>query len=151
MLKALHRLPNQKRKGDKNYGKQGNHQENRGAERARSPYGRGKGRSRSNQRQHQGKVFNNYKGKKVYNVRIRFINKLLEQVYDEFGRDIVFIRDDDGKHFMITQPISVSPTFYAWIATFGHKVKILYPPEVIDGMRKFLQDAADMYKNDGEM
>lgn len=99
----------------------------------------------------EAKVFNNYKGKKVYNVRIRFINKLLEQVYDEFGRDIVFIRDDDGKHFMITQPISVSPTFYAWIATFGHSVKILYPPEVVDGMRQFLQDAADMYKNDGEM
>lgn len=98
----------------------------------------------------EAKVFDNYKGK-VYNVRIRFINRLLEQVYDEFGRDIVFVRDDDGKHFIINERISVSPPFYAWIATFGHKVKILSPPDVILGMRKFLQDATDMYKNDGEM
>lgn len=101
--------------------------------------------------QKEAKVFNNYKGKKAYKVRIRFINRLLGQVYDEFGKDVVFTRKDDGKHFTISEPISVSPTFYAWIATFGRSVKIEYPPEVIDGMKQFLQDAMDMYKNDGEM
>ena len=99
----------------------------------------------------EAKVFDSYKGKKTYNVRIRFINSLLEQVYDEFGRDIVFIRDDDGKHFIINERISVSPPFYAWVATFGHSVKILSPKDAIKGMKKFLQDAADMYKDDGEM
>lgn len=83
--------------------------------------------------QKEAKVFNNYKGKKAYKVRIRFINRLLGQVYDEFGKDVVFTRKDDGKHFTISEPISVSPTFYAWIATFGRSVKIEYPPEVIDG------------------
>lgn len=99
------------------------------------------------------KIFNGYRGKAVYSVKIRFINRLLEQVYDEFGRDVLIIREDD-KHFTINRPISLSPTFYAWVATFGRSVKILSPKQAIKGMKKFIKAADDMYKeynDDGEM
>ena len=95
------------------------------------------------------KVFNMYKGKKSCDVRIRFTNNLADQVIDEFGKDIVMFPTDE-RHFMIQAAVSVSPTFYAWVSTFGRSAKILGPEEVVDGMKEFLQRAADMYKNDGE-
>ena len=38
----------------------------------------------------------------------------------------------------ITAPIEVSPTFFAWIATFGRRVKILSPEPVVAKMQEFL-------------
>lgn len=93
------------------------------------------------------KVFNSYKGKESCAVRLRFVNTLLPQVYDEFGDDVVIIRDPDEKHFSITYPISISPTFYAWVATFGRKIRIEYPPQVIEGFKEFLHKSLDMYKD----
>ena len=97
----------------------------------------------------KAKVFDMYGGKE-YNVRIRFRNELADAVIDQFGKDIqMFAVDAD--HFTITAPIEVSPTFFAWIATFGRRVKILSPESVVDKMRDFLQRSLEMYKNDGEM
>ena len=43
-------------------------------------------------------------------------------------------------------PVEVSLPFYAWIATFGRGAKILDHAPVVDGMKQFLQKAAEMYK-----
>lgn len=97
----------------------------------------------------KAKVFDMYGGKE-YNVRIRFRNELADAVIDQFGKDIQMVAVD-ADHFTITAPIEVSPTFFAWIATFGRRVKILSPEPVVEKMRDFLQRSLDMYKNDGEM
>ena len=97
----------------------------------------------------KAKVFDMYGGKE-YNVRIRFRNELADAVIDQFGKDIQMFAVD-AEHFTITAPIEVSPTFFAWIATFGRRVKILSPEPVVEKMRDFLQRSLDMYKNDGEM
>ncbi len=96
----------------------------------------------------KAKVFNMFKGTE-YRVHIRFRNELADVVVDEFGKDITMIPIDD-EHFTITVPIEVGRTFYAWIATFGRRVKILGPESVVKGMREFLEKAMSMYKDDGE-
>ena len=96
----------------------------------------------------KAKVFDMFGGK-AYDVRIRFRNELADAVIDQFGKDIqMFVVD--AEHFTITAPIEVSPTFFAWIATFGRRVKILSPEPVVEKMRDFLQRSLDMYENDGE-
>ena len=96
----------------------------------------------------KAKVFDMYGGKE-YNVRIRFRNALADAVIDQFGKDIqMFAVDAD--HFTITAPIEVSPTFFAWIATFGRGAKILSPATAVDKMRDFIERCSDMYKDDGE-
>ncbi len=96
----------------------------------------------------KAKVFDMYGGKE-YDVRIRFRNELAGAVIDQFGKDIqMFAVDAD--HFTISTPIEISPPFFAWIATFGRRVKILSPEPVVEQMRDFLQRSMDMYKNDGE-
>ena len=89
------------------------------------------------------------RGGKAYDVRIRFRNELADAVIDQFGKDIQMFAVD-AEHFTITAPIEVSPTFFAWIATFGRRVKILSPEPVVEKMRDFLQRSLDMYENDGE-
>lgn len=85
-----------------------------------------------------------------YNVKMRFKNSLASAVIDKFGKDIMMMPDENDC-FTVRQPIDVNAAFFAWIATFGGGAKIVEPPEVVDRMRKFLENAAKMYKEDGEM
>lgn len=94
----------------------------------------------------KAKVFDMYGGKE-YNVRIRFRKELADAVIDQFGKDVMMM-PLDADHFTITVPVEVSPTFFAWIATFGRRVKILDPAPVVEKMRDFIQASADMYKDD---
>jgi len=97
----------------------------------------------------KAKVFNMYSGT-AYDVKLWFDNKLASAVIDQFGKDILMV-PADNKHFTTVVPVEVSPPFYAWIATFGDKAKIISPAPVVEGMRKFIQNVYDMYKDDGEM
>ena len=94
----------------------------------------------------KAKVFDMYGGKE-YNVRIRFRKELADAVIDQFGKDVMMMPMDED-HFTITVPVEISPTFFAWIATFGRRVKILDPEPVVKKMRDFIQASADMYKDD---
>ena len=85
-----------------------------------------------------------------YDVKIRFHNTITSSVFDQFGKNNIVPIPDGDEHFTIKTRIQISPPFYAWIATFGRKAKILEPPEVVKGMRDFLQKSMDMYKNDEE-
>lgn len=97
----------------------------------------------------KAKVFQMYAGK-PYEVKMRFRNELTDAVIDQFGRDIMMMKSD-SEHFTITAAVEVSPPFYAWIASFGRKAKIISPQEAVDGMREFIQKVSDMYKNDGNI
>lgn len=96
----------------------------------------------------EAKVFDMFSGT-AYNVRMRFRNELADAVIDQFGKDIMMIPCDE-QHFIVTAPVEISPPFFAWIATFGRRVKILSPEPVVERMRDFLQRSMDMYKEDGE-
>ena len=82
-------------------------------------------------------------------VRVRFSNHLADAVIDQFGKNTILVPEDDG-HFIVLLPVELSPPFFAWIATFGRRVKILSPEPVVEKMRDFLQRSLDMYENDGE-
>jgi hypothetical protein len=94
----------------------------------------------------KAKVFDMYGGKE-YDVRIRFRNELADAVIDQFGKDI-FMMPVDEDHFTITAPIEISPTFFAWISTFGRRVKILGPAPVVEKMREFIGRVSEMYQDE---
>ena len=91
------------------------------------------------------KVFDMYDAP-AENVKMRFRKELADAVIDQFGKDVILI-PQDADHFTITAPIAVSPPFFAWIATFGHRAKILEPAPVVGKMKDFLQKCADMYED----
>ena len=94
------------------------------------------------------KEFDMYSTGKVYNVKFRCHNHIAPNVIDQFGKDIMMMTDDD-EHFTFTYKVDISPPFFAWVATFGHSIKILSPDDAVKGMRDFLQKSIDMYKDDG--
>ena len=97
---------------------------------------------------HEYKVFQMYHGEPM-KVRVRFSNHLADAVIDQFGKDLILVPEGE-KHFIALLPVEISPPFFAWIATFGHAAKILYPDRAIEKMRKFIADVNDMYKDEGE-
>lgn len=94
----------------------------------------------------KSKVFDMYGGKE-YTVHIRFRNELADAVIDQFGRDTMMI-PIDKEHFTISVPVQISPTFFAWISTFGRRVKILSPEPVVEEMKKFISKIAEMYQEE---
>ena len=94
------------------------------------------------------KIFDMYVTGKVFDVRFRCHNRIAHSVIDQFGKDIMMMMDDD-EHFTFTHSVDISPPFFAWVATFGHSIKILSPDDAVKGMRDFLNKSIDMYKNVG--
>ena len=94
----------------------------------------------------RAKVFDMFPGKE-YNVKIRCQRRMADQVIEQFGDDVMMIPVDET-HFTITVPVEISPPFFAWVATMGRMAKILGPEPVVKEMKKFIQAAADMYRDE---
>lgn len=94
------------------------------------------------------KVFDMVMGTE-YRVKMRFKSGLASAVIDKFGKDILMI-PNGADSFTTEQIIDVNASFFAWMAAFGGGAKILGPPAVVERMKKFLDNAAKVYKDDGE-
>jgi hypothetical protein len=57
----------------------------------------------------------------------------------------------DASHFAIRARISLSPTFYAWVASLGDQAKIVEPTQAVEGIKEFLKKASKLYEDEGEM
>ena len=102
-----------------------------------------------NVRHQKAKVFQMYGGKQ-HTVKLRCINRLADAIIDQFGANVWMV-PIDSEHFTVSVPVEVSPTFFAWLSTFGRQIKVLEPAEVVVKYRDFLKKTLDMYKDDGEM
>ena len=99
---------------------------------------------RSKQR---AKVFDMYSTGNEERVTLRGVNVIADQVVDAFGRDITLMADiKDPKYFTANVLVDVSPTFFAWVATFGRRLTIVHPPEVKTKMVEFLNKSLDGHR-----
>lgn len=78
-------------------------------------------------------------------VEMRFHNKLVSVILDRFGYETP-LTPDGANHFIITQPIAVSPQFFAWIFGLGDKAEIIAPVEVRQQMAETLEKTLEVYK-----
>lgn len=78
-------------------------------------------------------------------ITLRVHNSLSGVIFDRFGRDItVNIHDDE--HFIINQPVTVSPILFGWLFQFGDKIEIISPESV---RKKFLEQLGAVRKKYG--
>ena len=90
------------------------------------------------------RVFSMYGGEEKL-VQIRFINPLLDAVVDRFGtKDVQYSRVDDS-HFCVSAKVEISDQFFGWLLGFGKKAKLIYPEEVLNSFREFMDKIRDMY------
>ena len=90
------------------------------------------------------RVFSMYGGEQRL-VEIRFINPLLDAVVDRFGTKDVQYDKVDETHFSVTAKVEISDQFFGWILGFGKKAKLLYPDDVIDQFRGYMDKIREMY------
>ncbi len=90
------------------------------------------------------RVFSMYGGEQK-RVEIRFINPLLDAVVDRFGtKDVQYAKVDDT-HFSVTAMVEISDQFFGWILGFGKKAKLLYPDDVVEKFKAYLDKIREMY------
>lgn len=87
------------------------------------------------------RIFSMYSGEDE-RVEILCENSMMNAVIDRFGEDVFVLREDE-EHFKVRVTVDVSPTFFAWIFTFGGKMKITAPESVKEQFnnvaKKFLE------------
>ena len=80
-------------------------------------------------------------------VTICFTNDLLDTAIERFGRGKdVFYGYYDAGHFTVSTDVQVSDQFYSWVCGFRKRAKIVNPPEVVEGMKQFLDDVYGRYE-----
>lgn len=93
-------------------------------------------------------VFDMYHGD-AHKITLHCHNTIMDAIIDQFGNNNL-IAPIDETHFKIMVSVELSPPFYAWVSTFGKRIKIVEPVEAVDGMKTFLQKACEMYEENGE-
>ncbi len=88
-------------------------------------------------KQRKAKVFDMFRGEPV-NVTLRGDKGIADAVVDAFGQKTMLM-PIDGDHFTANVYVEVSPTFFAWVSTFGGKLAIIKPPKVKEEMIEFLR------------
>ena len=77
-------------------------------------------------------------------LRLRFDRSLTGVVIDRFGRGVMLVPDGDA-HFTLMADIAVSPQFFAWLAGFGPRVKILHPTQIAEDYVNYIKSALEPY------
>lgn len=86
-------------------------------------------------------VFYMYDGQTTQ-VTLTCRNDLMDDIIDRFGEDVQ-VEPSDHEHVRVTVEVSVSPTFYAWVFTYGGGIRITAPETVREDYHAHLQAAMD--------
>ena len=89
-------------------------------------------------------VFQMYDGEPCQ-VTLRCAGNLMKQVIDRFGEDVL-TRDLGDGAFEARVDLSASPTFYAWVFTFGGDIQIEGPENVREAYQQMLQNCLEAGK-----
>lgn len=79
----------------------------------------------------------------ICSVELLCTNDTANAVIDRFGID-ADIKESDSEHFIVTANVALGATFFAWIFTYGGKIRIISPKTAIDEYKCHLEVA---YKN----
>ena len=90
------------------------------------------------------KMFGMFDGAERW-VRLQFENELAGIAIDRFGKGLKLYPGTDEKHFQINVKVAVSRQFFGWVFSIGSGVQIVAPEEIVDMMKKELQEVAKRY------
>ena len=89
-------------------------------------------------------LFHMYTGNQQ-RVTLNFHESLVNVVFDRFGLDVKIHKQNNG-WFTITENITVSPTFFAWIVQFGDKAMIQSPGSTRNELIELCQKSLRQYE-----
>lgn len=78
-------------------------------------------------------------------VTLEMTNDLVGVIIDRFGKDVSIIKSDE-KHFKVNLNVSLSPVFLSWLMSFGERVKVVYPDELIEMVKDAAKKVLSQYE-----
>lgn len=91
-----------------------------------------------------GKSFNMFSGNSE-SVSVEFKNDVSNLVIDKFSWNFIIVEKKENS-FIANFNITVSPTFYSWIAQFGTNAKIISPVSVKDDFKSYVKSLLLIYE-----
>lgn len=91
----------------------------------------------------KSKLFGMFAGEKQ-KVTFEAKKEMIDVIFDEFGDSTKIYRKNDER-VSFTADVQISPAFIGWCASFGDKIKVVYPLSVISQIKEHLKASYDNY------
>ena len=72
---------------------------------------------------------------------------ILDPIFDIFGDKVEIASDENGK-LRFKAAVQLSPTFFGWCLSFGDKLQVIGPDEVVANVTDYIQSLMDGYRKD---
>ncbi len=90
--------------------------------------------------------FSMFSGERVrVSILFKDTDGIRDAVIERLGYDSVTYFQEDEKHFKVRADIQISKLFYSWICSFGTDATITSPPEVVEGLKEFVDKIKKQY------
>jgi predicted nucleic acid-binding protein len=77
-------------------------------------------------------------------ISLRADKSLLDVIFDYFGADTkVFVVDENVIGCNVK--VQISPQFFGWCCSFGEKLRIVSPTQVLDELKNYVETLQKMY------
>ena len=70
----------------------------------------------------------------------------MDAVVDRFGTKNVDYSREDERHFSVTAKVEISDQFFGWLLGFGRRAKIIYPDDIAEQFKAYLDKIREMYE-----
>ena len=97
---------------------------------------------------HKKTLFGMFQGEEQL-VEFQADASILDPIFDIFG-DKVEITPDENCKLRFKAAVQLSPTFYGWCLSFGDKLQVVGPNEVVAKVVDYIQSLMDGYRKDSE-
>ncbi len=102
--------------------------------------------SRLDLKRHKKSVFGMFQGE-TQEVVFQADNSLLDPIFDKFGEQ-VSITQMEGNEITFKTEVQVSPMFFGWCCSFGEKLKVIAPTEILNDLKEYIETIAKGYKTE---
>jgi len=83
-------------------------------------------------------------GGETVRVEMHADKSLIDVIHDKFG-ELAYLQNMDNGIVSFTAEVQVSPTFLAWCCSFGNKLKIVAPSQVVEEIKTYINELKSAY------
>lgn len=100
-------------------------------------------------KRHKKTLFGMFQGEEQL-VEFQADESILDPIFDVFGNKVELISTDNGK-LRFKAAVQLSPTFFGWCLSFGDKLQVIGPDDVVTRVIEYIQSLMDEYKRNGSI
>ncbi len=95
-------------------------------------------------KKHKKQVFNMFAGAECVPVTIRINKALIDAMFDRFGAGVKLkmINENEAE---LTAEVQISSAFIGWCVSFGNKLQVVSPTEVVDKVKAQIEELKNLY------